>query len=184
MKAVMTEEVPIQIDWKTRRALIAKETVWEVVTELPRFASTEIGQLVGRRKAPCPLCGNDSRGAIGIGEPGVLRYEVRGKTTGVLKSESMFCYCWFWRNFFHKLDRDVPPHDRAIGLSTLAVSPKSRMPGSLQEKTIARIKADPDAGWAFFGPVGYSKTTYRVALYKTALHRVISQKIIVPVRSA
>jgi hypothetical protein len=38
-----------------------------------------------------------------------------------------------------------------------------------QAKLYDELRANPNAGWAFFAPAGYSKTTCSVALYKQAI---------------
>lgn len=70
-----------------------------------------------------------------------------------------------------RIRRDVPPLHRHIRLGELKPSSLSLMPPRLQQKYIHMVQEDPDASWAFFGPVGWSKTTFSIALFRHALER-------------
>jgi hypothetical protein len=63
----------------------------------------------------------------------------------------------------------VPKHDQHVFLETLEPSTKSNLSLERQAEVIERIRAEPDASYAFFGPAGTSKTTFSVALLEDAL---------------
>jgi hypothetical protein len=63
----------------------------------------------------------------------------------------------------------VPEKYRDVRLSLLQPSPKSRLSLAEQATLYDELRANPNSGWAFFAPAGYSKTTCSYALYKYAL---------------
>lgn len=63
----------------------------------------------------------------------------------------------------------VPAKYRDVRLSQLAPSEKSRLPLADQAALYAELLANPERGWAFFAPAGFSKTTCSYALYRYAL---------------
>jgi hypothetical protein len=47
------------------------------------------------------------------------------------------------------------------------------MPLERQAQEIAELKANPEGGYGFFGPAGWSKSTFAIALYRDALWKFI-----------
>jgi hypothetical protein len=73
---------------------------------------------------------------------------------------------------FHQMvDLTVPEKYRHVSLKNLQPSEKSRLSMAEQAKLYDELRANPNAGWAFFAPAGYSKTTCSIALYKQSLVR-------------
>jgi DNA replication protein DnaC len=80
-----------------------------------------------------------------------------------------FCYCSTLRDWGTEFRSKVPKHDRDISLDTLAPSDKSRLSFEKQQEVIDELRANSTKSYAFFGPVGTSKTTFCVALYRKVL---------------
>jgi hypothetical protein len=68
---------------------------------------------------------------------------------------------------------NVPAAYRFVTLSTLQPSEKSRLPLGRQQAIISAVKADPESGYAFFGPPGIGKSVWTTALYGRALWRQV-----------
>jgi hypothetical protein len=66
---------------------------------------------------------------------------------------------------------DVVPEPDRRKLSNLKPSPDSYMPLDKQQKIIDIMRAEPTAGYALFGPSGWSKSTFMYALLGDALER-------------
>jgi hypothetical protein len=61
--------------------------------------------------------------------------------------------------------KSIPPKwQYALDWKNVATSKLSYAPPELQDEIWADIKANPEQGRAFFGPSGWSKTTYAVAI--------------------
>jgi len=92
-----------------------------------------------------------------------------------LDDQNRNCLCVFFRKFYQQFNATVPLHYRDIRLKDLRPSSVSYMPKEKQAALIQKIKQQPDESWAFFGPIGWSKTTYEVALYRHALQKVLKE---------
>jgi len=73
---------------------------------------------------------------------------------------------------------EIPPHFQFIRWNTIGPSDDSRMPRNLQEQIWTDIKADPERGYAFFGPSVYGKTVMEIALYR---HILVKHKDLIDV---
>ena len=65
--------------------------------------------------------------------------------------------------------RTVPERYQGVRLRTLKPSPVSHMPEDKQQAIINIMREAPTAGYAFFSPQGWSKSTFLYALYRRAL---------------
>jgi hypothetical protein len=74
-----------------------------------------------------------------------------------------------YSDFRQIVTRVIPEKYLQVTLKTLQPSEKSRMPLDQQALLYDELRANPDSGWAFFAPAGYSKTTCSVALYRRAV---------------
>ena len=66
-------------------------------------------------------------------------------------------------------DENVPMRYQDADIQTLTPSELSHMPLVKQEKIINLMRLAPDAGYCFFSPSGWSKSTFLYALYRHAL---------------
>jgi hypothetical protein len=79
------------------------------------------------------------------------------------------CICGYYRELYTIYSHVLPAKYRAIGLKGLQASEKSYLRMDLQARLYDELRANPDTGWAFFAPAGYSKTTCSYALYRRAI---------------
>jgi hypothetical protein len=135
----------------------SRETEWVLDEPIPDKVPNLIR--VARGLDPCSLCNDD----------GYLRRIRRGQTTGALRLVQVGCPCVKYKAYMYLLNRDVPVHDRHIRFDKLAPSEQSFMPLYLQEKLIPHVKANADKNWAMFGPAGWSKTTFCLAIWDNAI---------------
>ncbi len=85
------------------------------------------------------------------------------------------CRCRLNRAFTYLLSKNVPPAYHWVMLSKLKPSTKSRLNEEKQKEIYDLLQAKPDDSYAFFGPVGTSKTVCSVALYRHALAKELKK---------
>ncbi len=74
-----------------------------------------------------------------------------------------------------KWERDVPKRYRFADVQTLTPNAElSKMPPERQQRVIDILRLRPNAGYAFLGPSGWSKTTFMYALYRYAIETNIA----------
>jgi hypothetical protein len=143
-----------------------RETEWVLNEPLPNTVPNL--RRVARGLDSCSLCNDD----------GYLRRLLTGKNTGATTLREFGCPCQKYKAYIYLFDRDVPAHDRHIRFDKLAPSEVSFMPLFLQEKLIRSIKGNPDKNWAMFGPAGWSKTTFCLALWDHAIKEELCKAFI------
>ena len=75
-----------------------------------------------------------------------------------------------FRNAFSSIaERVVPAKYKPFSLKDLQPSEASRLPLGEQARLYDEMRANELAGWAFFAPAGYSKTTCSYALFRRAI---------------
>ena len=79
------------------------------------------------------------------------------------------CVCQFYRELSGVYGRVVPAKYKPFLLCNLRPSECSRLPLAQQTALYDELRSNPDSGWAFFAPAGYSKTTCSYALWKRAV---------------
>ncbi len=76
----------------------------------------------------------------------------------------------FWGELGYHIGRaNIPEKYAWVRLAQLKASEMSRLPMLQQTALYDELRAKPTAGWAFFSPAGYSKTTCSIALYRRAI---------------
>jgi hypothetical protein len=93
-----------------------------------------------------------------------------GKQTKYTKQEACYiCYAYVERlvQFVRIWTKNVPPKYRRFLLRMLVPFEEiaDKVPIERQQKIIDALRAEPTAGWAFFGPPGTGKTVMTAALY-------------------
>jgi DNA replication protein DnaC len=108
---------------------------------------------------PCPIC------------RGTGHYEVvcRGTETNFYFIMPTCCLCVIHRTMRQLLQEKLPENLRDFNINTLAPSPKSILPPSVQEREIAFLKKHVGESFFFLGPPGSSKSTYSAALFRASL---------------
>jgi hypothetical protein len=131
---------------------------WFVAKAMPRLAA-------------CPYC----QGSCKVTMPNDILNETwakEGKTTNFTKVEACrSCHEYIGRltTFVRIWIRTVPPAYRAFTLRTLAPKDGLSVPVDRQRKVMDFLRANPDQGYAFFGPPQAGKTVMTTALYTEAL---------------
>ncbi len=94
--------------------------------------------------------------------------ECNGRGETITSNTYSKCECRLKAAFAHVVSKSVPPAYQWVKLSKLEPSSKSRLSVEKQKETYELLQAKPDDSYAFFGPVGTSKTVCSVALYRHA----------------
>jgi hypothetical protein len=150
--------LPNRVQW----AVQEHETQWEPVTEddWPKVTAA-----VARNESLCPRCNGN-----GEWHPP----KERGLTTGAFRcGNTSRCLCVPKQVFWRHLTNNVPPRYQKLALQNLKPSETSRLSIERQQQLYDTLRSKPNDSYAFFGPVGTSKTTVTTSLYRHQLARYI-----------
>jgi DNA replication protein DnaC len=134
---------------------------WETMEkeEKPKPTPQE-WERIGRRKMPCPLCGDSGS------DDRILTIS----SSGFKLRTSYRCVCRYSKRYYSVYDKMCPPIFRdVIDFGTLAPSKKSHMPIAKQQMFIDLLKAKPGCSYLICGPGGWGKTAFSIALLQFAI---------------
>ena len=150
---------------KIRWAVEGRETEWVPVPKsewpkVPHKPDPRFDRII------CPRC--ELRG---VWQPP----KARGVTTGVIRHHNpTACICVLRERFWDIFTRNVGSRYQERSLAELKPSEKSRLSIESQQKLYDQLRAKRDDSYAFFGPVGTSKTAMVCALYRHQLFAYLS----------
>ena len=133
------------------------------------------------RMAACPDCKGEGEYQV-PDEARRLGWKQVGLATDDPRLEAMMWQqCWRCCDSVRRLELfmltyfpNVPPAYRHCILSKLGPSTKSCVPLERQQQVIDALRANPGAGYAFFGKPSTGKTAMTTALYAEALWRYVN----------
>jgi hypothetical protein len=160
LKLPLTPEQYSKLPKSLRWALEQRETEWVPVpkTEWPAVPAQPDPR---SSRILCPRC--ELRG---VWQPP----KDRGVTTGAIRRHNTTgCICVLRERFWDIFTRNVGSRYHERSLAELKPSEKSRLSIESQQESYDQLRAKPDDSYAFFGPVGTSKTAMVCALYRHQL---------------
>jgi hypothetical protein len=160
LKLPLTPEQHSKLPMRLRWALEQRETEWVPIpkTEWPAVPARPDPRL---DRILCPRCELE-----GTWQPP----KDRGVTTGAIRRHNRTaCICVLRERFWNIFTNNVGSRYQERSLAELKPSEKSRLSIESQQKFYDQLRTKPDDSYAFFGPVGTSKTAMVCALYRHQL---------------